>query len=82
MTLTALALFLGSAFAYIFTPKSSTTTFGAFPVENLPGILVPMGFFVPLEFAATVDSQTLQRCFAVEAKPGRCDTCRGWFTPL
>ena len=74
-TIAASALLLGSAAAFnnspFFSRSAAAATGPAFTVDELPGILAPVGLFDPLGFAEKADEGTLKRYREAELTHGR-----------
>mmetsp|Transcript_26491 Transcript_26491/g.44233 ORF Transcript_26491/g.44233 Transcript_26491/m.44233 type:complete len:212 (-) Transcript_26491:115-750(-) len=73
MKFIAASLLLSSAAAFnAFAPKKAAKVAApTYNVEDLPGILAPVGFFDPLGFAAKADEATLKRYREAELAHGR-----------
>mmetsp|Transcript_26487 Transcript_26487/g.44222 ORF Transcript_26487/g.44222 Transcript_26487/m.44222 type:complete len:210 (-) Transcript_26487:58-687(-) len=73
MKFIAASLLLSSAAAFnAFAPKKAAKVAApTYNVEDLPGILAPVGFFDPLGFAAKADEATLKRYREAEITHGR-----------
>jgi hypothetical protein len=59
------------SFSFGGTKKAATPQLPVFSVEDLPGILSPVGFFDPAGFAAKADENTIKRYREAELTHGR-----------